>query len=188
MTPAEQLHGWLPQPNVELVNAARLHHDHARVLRRAAVEGAAAVGAQVARHLRAALDGFGVGVQRAHRRVQVRVRDHEVRGAEEGAGDLAVVQAGAHELWSGEEGVLAGGFGFLCGGILVDRRGLGGGEGGLADLCEGLAGEGDLDGAAEAAGARHGGRCGIGIGIGNGMVDKNKEMRWRWSGRLGRPA
>jgi hypothetical protein len=101
VTPAEQLDARLPVLDVEIVDTARLHHDDARVLRRAPVQRAAAVGAQVARHEHAALDGLGVGVQGAGRGEEVGGGDHEVRRAEERAGDLAVVEARAHELWVG---------------------------------------------------------------------------------------
>ena len=84
------------------VNTPRLHYDHIRIPRRGAVERAAAVGAQVARHVGAALDDFGVGVQGAVCCFEARRRDHEVRCAEERACDLAVVEAGAHELFGRE--------------------------------------------------------------------------------------
>jgi hypothetical protein len=57
--PAKQLHARLPFLWIKVVDTPGLHHHHARILRRRPVDRAAAVGAEVARHERAALDGLG---------------------------------------------------------------------------------------------------------------------------------
>ena len=99
MRATEQLYRRLSILYIKAINTTRLHHYDSRVLGRAPVQRTAEVGAKVARHFGSAFDNLGEGVQSALRGLETFGGDHEVRAAEEGACDLAVVEAGAHELW-----------------------------------------------------------------------------------------
>lgn len=86
-----QFGGRLALLGVEVVDAAGLDDDEAGVTGGDAVERAAAVAAEVADHLVAAVDFLRVRLQTALGRLETGVGEHEVGGAEEGAGDLEIV-------------------------------------------------------------------------------------------------
>ena len=77
MRATEELDRRLPVFHIKtVINATCLHHHHTRILSRAPVQRAAAVGAEMACHFRSAFDDLGERVEGALRCLQAFRRDH----------------------------------------------------------------------------------------------------------------